>query len=154
MSSILKIMHSLEGDDAKRRVVDWVMVKLGLTAVSTKKVQLHSAAAENDRDSGVEPILREGTVNTVVAKLGAKTCRTLLVAAAAYITLYQGKEKFTRDELLSCARSARLWKADYSTQVSININRMCESDELIEKGKDVYDLSQSKLSELTIKLKD
>ena len=98
--------------------------------------------------------MREGTINTVASKLGVNSCRTLLVAAAAYLLLYKGKEKFSREELVSCAKEARVWKSDYSVQTSVNINRMCDAEELIEKSKDVYDLSQKKLAELEKKLSE
>jgi hypothetical protein len=68
--------------------------------------------------------------------------------------LYKGKERFSRQELIACAREARGWKNDYVVQTSVNINRMLEAEELVEKSKDVFDVSQKKLAELKEKLNE
>jgi hypothetical protein len=153
MAGVLNILESLKNIEAQTRVVSWVAVRLGLNsafASKTTKIEEPRLMAPTD----LETQLREGTVNTAVTKLGANSCRTLLVAAAAYLVLYRGKEKFTRDELISCAREARMWKSDYGVQTSVNVIRMCDAGELIEKSKDVFDLSQKKLAELEGKLSE
>jgi predicted transcriptional regulator len=78
----------------------------------------------------------------------------LLVAAAAYLTLFKGDEKFSREQLVATAKEARAWRSNYGVQTSININRMLESGELIEKSKNVYDLSQKKIADLEQRLRD
>jgi hypothetical protein len=154
MASVLKTLEALDDAQAQTRVLNWVSVRLGLTT-RPLGAQGNSATVRTTADStpGSTP-LREGTVNTVAIKLGASSCRTLLVASAAYLVLYKGQERFTREELINAAKTARMWKSDYGVQTSVNISRMCEADELIEKSKDVYDLSPSKLSELEAKLAD
>jgi hypothetical protein len=155
MAQVLKTLESLDKDEARRRVIDWVRIRLGLTGGfdrSTEPRSKFEADSQSGNDSPVTP--REGTVNMVAAKLGVESCRTLLVAAAAYLSLYQRKEKFSRDELVACAKEARAWKSGYGVQTSLNINRMCDAGELIEKSKHVYDLSQKKLAELEVKLRE
>lgn len=154
MAQVLRILEVLENGQAQHRVIDWVIVRLGLNINSSSKKLARPTEQDDKQPAGNETPVREGTVNTVAKKLGANSCRTLLVAAAAYLVLYQGKEKFTREDLVSCAKGARLWKSSYGTQTSININRMCDSDELIEKSKDVFDLSQKKVAELNQKLSE
>jgi hypothetical protein len=146
MSQVLRALEALT-PDAQHRVLDWVGIRLGLRtdgqrAFRTREEEASPAPGEE------APALREGTINTVAAKLGVNSCRTLLVAAAAYLTLYKGKEKFSREKLVSCAKEARAWRSDYATQVSVNLTRMFDAGELVEKAKDVYDLSQNKLAEL------
>lgn len=152
MAQVLKTLQTLNNMDAQQRVVNWAIVRLGLNMSPLSKKEARTIEEEETHVGGKEVPVREGTINTVVNKLGVNSCRTLLVAAAAYLVLYQGKEKFTREELVSCAKAARLWKSDYGVQTSVNIVRMCDSDELIEKSKDVYDLAPKKLAELEAKL--
>jgi hypothetical protein len=152
MASVYKSLKSLDNAELQQQVVDWVIDRLGLNAAATRKNVGRSAESDERLARGNESASREGTVDNVVRKIGANSCRTLLLAAAAYLVLYQGKEKFTREELVACAKGARLWKADYGTQTSVNINRMCDSDELFEKSKDVYGLSPKKMAEVEQKL--
>jgi hypothetical protein len=148
MSLVLKAVEGLDSPEAQQRVLSWVGIRLGLNvgAPGPKGSQEGKAPAGDVRPP------REGTVSTVATKLGVSSCRTLLLAAAAYLVLYRGKEKFSREELVSCAKDARAWRSDYVTQTSVNINRMCDAGELIEKSKDVYDLAPKKLAELEPKL--
>jgi hypothetical protein len=147
MSQVLKALGALESPEPQRRVLDWVVIRLGLSTGENRAFRPRTEETKSpDREN--RPATREGTINGVATKLGVSSCRTLLVAAAAYLSLYKGKEKFCREELVSCAREARAWKSDYTTQTSGNIARMCDAGELVEKSKDVYDLSQKKLAEL------
>lgn len=153
MSQVLKALETLKGPEAQHRVLDWVVIRLGL---STDEKRVLRPRAEEAKPPGREeaPVAREGTIDSVVRKLGANSCRTLLVAAAAYLALYKGKEKFSREELVSSARGTRAWKSDYTTQTSVNITRMLDAEELVEKDKDVYNLSQKKLAELEQALRE
>lgn len=145
MHSVLRTLQELNDPEAQHRVIDWVAVKLGLNMSPKKTPPARSeAAAELGSTEQVTP-LREGTINTVVTKLGATSCRTLLNASAAYLVLFRGKEKFSREELIAVAKEARLWKQDYVPQISLNITRMCEAEEMIEKAKDIYDIAPKKL---------
>lgn len=74
------------------------------------------------------------------------------MAAATYLTLYQGKDSFTKEELVACAKEARGWKADYSNQIAINIKRMLDASTLLEKAKDVFSLSEAMEAEMQEKL--
>jgi hypothetical protein len=153
MAQVLKVMEDLKDTAARQRVFDWVRVRLMLEGSAPGKTNSNSDVRQTPA-SDVAPAVREGTISTVAVKIGASSCRTLLVAAAGYLTLYKGNEKFSREELVACAKEARTWKSDYTVQTSVNINRMCDAEELIEKSKDVYALSQKKLIELEEKLGD
>ncbi len=154
MSQVLKALETLKSPEAQHRVLDWVVIRLGL---STDEKRVFRPRGEEAKPLGPEeaPVAREGTVDSVARKLGVNSCRTLLVAAAAYLALYKGKERFSREELVSTAREARrAWKSDYTTQTSVNITRMLDADELVERDKDLYDLSQKKLAELEQALRE
>ena len=152
MAQVFKIMNEIKDREAQKRILDWVSLRLGFANSNVKKVVDKDAKIEFDGDTEVESPLREGTINTVVSKLQSDSCRKLLVASAAYILLYIGRDKFTRDELVSHAKEARVWKGSYGVQTSLNINRMCDAGELIEKSKNVYDLAPKLLKELEQKL--
>jgi hypothetical protein len=149
MAQVLKALQALPDTEARQRVVNWVCSHLDLNEPSgdstTSRPKSDSGNAFADDGT---PVLREGTINTVASKVEVKSCRTLFIAAAAYLTFYKGKEKFSREELVSCAKDARAWKSDYGVQTSINLHRMCDANELIEKSKEVYALSSKKHTEL------
>lgn len=153
MALVLEALETLGNADAQQRVITWVTVRLGLGGNQFPRGTLVPEIANGKLVNPDDMLsLREGTINTVATKLRVNSCRTLLVAAAAYLSLYKGKERFSRDELVACARQARAWKSAYTAQTSVNIARMCETEELIEKGKGIYDLSEAKLAELGQKL--
>lgn len=152
MHSVFRTLQELNDPEAQHRVIDWVAVKLGLNMASKKVPPVRPEVVPEVGSTEQNAPLREGTINTVVMKLGANSCRTLLNASAAYLALFRGKEKFSREELISVAKEARLWKQDYVPQLSLNIARMCEAEELIEKAKDVYDIAPKKLAEIEKKL--
>lgn len=152
MHSVLRTLQELNDPEAQHRVIDWVAVKLGLNIAPKKMPPSRPEAGAESGSTEQGAPLREGTINTVVTKLGANSCRTLLIASAGYLSLFRGKEKFSRDELIAAAREARLWKQDYVPQLSLNITRMCEAEELIEKARDVYDIAPKKLAEIEKKL--
>jgi hypothetical protein len=89
----------------------------------------------------------------VAQKLSAKSARDLFLAAAAHLSLYQGKDSFTRDELIACAKEARGWKSDYSNRIATSVTRMLEAGTLFERSKNVFSLSADKLAELDGALK-
>ncbi len=77
-------------------------------------------------------------MNTYVAKLGADSCRKILLAAAYNLTLADGKDSFSKEDLFSKAREAREWKVDYTNQQALNVGRMVKFSQLIEKSGGVY----------------
>lgn len=152
MHSVFRTLQDLNDPEAQHRVLDWVAVKLGLNMTPKRTCSDQAAIVGDVGPAEPSAPLREGTINTVATKLAANSCRTLLIASAAYLVFYRGKEKFSRDELVSTAKDARLWKQDYVPQLSLNIARMCDAGELIEKAKDVYDIAPKKLVELERKV--
>lgn len=150
MAQVLKALEALSDTEAQQRVLNWVCSHLGLndlTEVKNTPSRPNSDSANMLSDSDVST-LREGTINSVTSKIQVKSCRTLLLASAAYLTFYKGKEKFSREELVSCAKEARAWKSDYNVRTSLNLGRMSDAGELMEKSKGVYALSVKKQAEL------
>jgi hypothetical protein len=138
--------------DAQIAVLDWVDTQLGRSRSGDRAgAESSRQRAPNGKDSaGVER--RPGTVSTVAQKLGANSARLLLLAAGAHLSIYQGKDSFTRGELVACAKEARGWKVEYSNQMALNITRMLDSGVLFEKSRDVFSLSDASLKEMESKL--
>jgi hypothetical protein len=147
MASIMEALVKLDRE-AQISVLHWVTEKLGLRTVEQPALSRDElgvgSASENGQGSAP---LRSGNINTVAAKIGADSCRTVLMAAAIHLTLFQGRDSFTRSDLVSLARTAKIWKADYSNQTSTMISRLADSGILGEKGKGVYFLSDSSVKQ-------
>lgn len=144
MRAVMLALKPLD-ENGRKAVLDWVDGQLG-----RRKLEIGPQIKEGLASLGGQK--REGTVSVVAQRIGAKSARDLLLAAAAHLMLFQAKESFTRDELIACAKEARSWKADYSSQMAVNIKRMLDAGTLFEKSKDVFSLSESAENEMQGKL--
>ncbi len=144
MSSVLASLSALEDRDTQARVLSWVAAKLGVGSrdISAKPV---------GREFMNSPA-REGTVTTVAARLNVKSCRDLLVASAAHLSLYQGKEKFSRSDWVECAKDAKQWKIDYSVQIATTISRLLKAGFINETSKDVFSVQDDQLKTIGSRL--
>lgn len=150
MSDVLEALSPLDRN-AQLRVLGWVTGKLDIALVN----QVNSPKSTYDPGGGVENPPRKlmpATVSTVAIKLGADSCRTLMLAAAAHLSLYQGKDAFTRAEWVACAKEARSWKNDYSSQLPTIIGRLLDSGAIFEKAKDLFSMDAATLGEYEAKL--
>jgi hypothetical protein len=147
LSAMRTVMEALEPLDETGRetVLSWASSQLGVQRAAP-------SLSPGSPSVGPSRFGREGTVSMVAQKLGVKSARELLLAAATHLTLYQGKDSFTKDELVACAKEARAWKANYSSQIAVNIGRMSEADVLFEKARDVFSLSDTALNNLEERL--
>ena len=136
MKAVMEALTPLEEADRKA-VIIWVNGQLGIVQ------SVPDSNAGQQRGTA-----RQGTVSVVAQKLGVSSARDLLLAAATHITLYQGKESFTKEELVACAKEARSWKSTYTNQMASNIKRMADAGTLFEKSRDVYSLSDSALADV------
>jgi hypothetical protein len=147
MRAVMETLGRLD-DEARESVLAWIDSQFGRrtgTALTGRSEAATPSARQRPQ--------REGTVSVVAQKLGAKSARDLFLAAAAHLTLYQGKDAFTRDELIACAKEARGWKADYSNRIATSITRMLDAGTLFEKSKNLFSLSENELAELDGALK-
>lgn len=142
------VMEALSPLDQKAResVLEWVDRQLGRNRTS---IETRAETAPNERRS----VLREGTVSMVAQKIGAKSARDLFLAAAAHLTLYQGKDGFTKEELVACAKEGRGWKVEYSNQIAMNITRMLNAGVLFERARNVFSLSDASLADIEEKIR-
>lgn len=100
----------------------------------------------------VGPAVREGTINTAIARLGGDTCKAVLEAAAAHLALFQGRERFNDEEWEETARAANSWKVKWSKEKAKIKNRLIASGFVIENSAGVYSLSSSARGEMEAKL--
>jgi hypothetical protein len=154
LDAMRKVMEAIRPlkKDAQVAVLDWVDTQLGRSRSSNRAGSESSRKQAANGGDSPPPERRPGTVSTVAQKLGANSARLLLLAAAAYLSIYQGKDSFTRGELVACAKEARGWKVEYSNQMALNITRMLDSGILFEKSRDVFSLSDVTLKEMEGKL--
>lgn len=97
-------------------------------------------------------IRREGTINSVISKLGASSAREVQIAAAIHLTLFDGKERFTTSDWDDRAREANAWKATWSKDKAHNRKRLVATGFVVENAKDVYSVSADQLREYEAKL--
>lgn len=120
---------------------------------------LHASAAESsepedDVDDGDEKtkggrIAGSLSVSTAAAKLGAKKGSDLALAAAAAIVIGQGKDSFSRSDLLRGMQSAKAYyKTTYRSNLSHYISTLVKAEHLLDHGNDSYGLHEAKRKEL------
>ena len=143
MSASYAALAPLERD-AQGRVLDWLINKLALQNVGHRR-----EVKSTTREDAERPIVREGTVGTVCARLGVKTCRDLFKAAAYHLSRHQGKDRFSRAEWVACAKDAsKHWKAEYSNQMATAIGRLHNGGFVNETAKDVFSVPDDELRAL------
>lgn len=145
MRAVMEALKPLD-EQARESVLEWVDRQLGRKPARSEKI---GEVVKGEQHN----VLREGTISMVAQKLGAKSARDLLLAAATHLTLFQGKDSFTKEELIVCAKEARGWKVEYSNQMAINITRMLNAGELFERARNVFSLSDPSLAAVEEKLK-
>lgn len=142
MSSVLAKLSALNDAEMQARVLKWAAIRLGLTG----EVRALRTGAEPSES------VREGTITTVAARLNVKSCRDLLVAAAIHLSLYQGKERFSRSDWVACAKEAKQWKVDYSVQTATAIGRLLNAGFVNETAKDVFSVPDDQLKSVEARL--
>ena len=76
-----------------------------------------------------------------------------MIAAAAYLTLVEGKVEFLRRELLDAMKSATgYYKTNFSKNLSKLLDSLMSADKLNNLGKDRYSLESKLLEEIKRKL--
>jgi hypothetical protein len=87
------------------------------------------------------------SINTVVARLKAESCREILRAAAVHITLADRTPVFSKADWLARAHSATEWKRGYGNMQATDIKRMIAADEIREKAGGQFAISAKYLEQ-------
>ena len=102
--------------------------------------------SENDGSSGRRTPTRkrpDGNLTTasIASRSGAKSGPDLAQAAAAKLTIFDGLEEFSRDQLHDEMKSAKaFFKKSYTGNLSKILNGLCKSNKLNEVKTDSYSL--------------
>lgn len=146
MNGVLSILQGID-PEGQKRVLSWACKKIGM---DTPAGEIFSAGGNQGSESLERP-RREGTIDTACARLSIKSCRDLLIASAAHITLFEGQERFSREEWVARAKESRNWKAKYVRQTSMGIVRLLNSGFVNETSRGVYAIPGNQLDELQAK---
>lgn len=144
MSKAFEALRPLE-PEAISRVINWLANKFG--AKLGKPTGVSNTPVTNANGN-----TREGTINTVAVRMGVRSCKDLMIAAAVHLTIYQGKERFSRAEWVACAKEAKQWKTDYSVQTSTQVSRLLSSGFVNETVKDIYVVPDEQLKARSVNL--
>ena len=97
----------------------------------------------------------ESTTAEIAARLNVKTGNDLAVSAAAKLMFSDGKETFSRSDILTEMRSAvSFFQENYRKNLTRFINTLLKGRVLNERSKDVYALSHQATADLARKLED
>lgn len=96
----------------------------------------------------------ELSTNTIATILDAKSCADLVIAAAARLSIVDGKLKFTRKEVIAQIKTATtFYKATYKGgNLSGALATLVKAKRLLLQGADEYALSATELKSLEAKL--
>jgi ethanolamine utilization microcompartment shell protein EutL len=93
------------------------------------------------------------TTRSIASKLGADSGTTLAYAAAAALSLMQGQEQFSRQNLHDAMKSATgFYKQTYGSNLSNYIDTLTKQGTLIEISKDMFTVKSSELDAMRSKL--
>ncbi len=89
------------------------------------------------------------SVSTIAGKLNASTGPELLLAAASCLTFTDGREAFSRQELLKKMQDAKsYYKKSYGSNLSKMLSTFVKSGALLEGTSNAYSLSAEKGREI------
>ena len=132
-------------------VIDY-MLKMGQQLPAQTPIE-RSQAMESDSGLLQPSSSLDLSTSTIATKLSAQTGTDLALAASAKLLLVNGKEKFTRKEILTEMKQATaFFKRTYSNNLSKSLNKLIKSDRLRLTGADVYSISAAEQDSLRAQL--
>lgn len=91
-------------------------------------------------------------VSSVAAKLGVKSGPDLMLAAAATLQIYDGKDRFTRAELAAVMKEAtKFYRTSYTSNLTSYFNTLV-GPKLNQLSENVYSLTASEYQSLEARL--
>ena len=111
-------------------------------------------APENESPPPEQPRLKLH-VSSIASKISAETGPELAVSAAAYLQIVEGKEKFTRHELLATMKLATSrYKQAMSGNLSNILSSLINGQKFNQVANDTYALNIKEMQSLEAKLSD
>ncbi|HEY8949634.1 MAG TPA: hypothetical protein VIM56_12175 [Rhizomicrobium sp.] len=124
-----------------------------LSKLDSVEAQSNGEKPKAKKDQIKDPKLSSLSTNTIASKLGCNSGSDLVMAAAAYLGIVEGKPTFTRQEITTQMRSAHSYfKETYTTgNLSTSLKRLSKS-RLNLTGKDTYSLPTAEKASLESRL--
>ena len=117
-------------------VLPVITVLLGEISESGGRFPDESAGGTTDSPTNV-PL----TVRTIAQKLAVRNASDIMKAAAVSLVLAQGREKFSRSELIEeAARAVGYWRKSHAESAQWIINYLVSADALVEAADGNYSL--------------
>lgn len=93
------------------------------------------------------------STSTVASKLGCKTGKDLVLAAAIYLAMGSGKPTFTRSEILDNMKSATTYfKSTYTDNLTSYLNRLVKNNKLLHVSGNTFSLHQDVVTDMGSRL--
>jgi len=106
-----------------------------------------------DHDHSIQTSKTNYSVSTIANKCGASSGSQLALAAAACLTFTDGRDAFSRQELLKKMQEAKsYYKKSYGSNLSKTLASLVKSNALLEGTSNTYSLSAEKNHEMRGKL--
>ena len=94
-----------------------------------------------------------GTVTAIAAKMGVKKGPELIIAAATKLNVVDGRDRFSRDELIAAMKSASsYYKKSYLSNLSAQLKTLLDNGRLTEPATDHYTLTASEVQQVSGRL--
>lgn len=137
-------------DAAKARTLHWLMAKYPVVPAPVASNRPNVGPSVEAQPRGTQFTM---TARAVATTLGADNGADLVQAAAAFLTVVQGRETFSRQELLEAMKSATgFFKPTYRKSLSGFLESLCKKNVLIEVSSDAYAIKAGALSQISQRL--
>ena len=114
---------------------------------------LPTISSDTKKPIGDSPAALDFSTSTVATKLSAETGTDLAHAAAAKLSIVDGKQTFSRQELLDEMKLApAFYKETYRNNLSKSLDRLVKADKLRLTGRNLYAISAKEHGDLLAKL--
>lgn len=134
---------------ARVRTFHWLSAKYALPVAKDPQNSTSSESAQPSRESPSIAMTAKAIATTLRAESGAD----LAQSAAAYLTIVQNKEAFSRQALLDTMKTATgFFKPTFRKNLSAYLDTLCKNNILIEVSADTYALKAGPLAHLEQRL--
>jgi hypothetical protein len=112
-----------------------------------------SAVQSGGGQTNANPL--ELTTASIAARLNTKSGPDLIVAACAQLTFVEGKEVFSRDDIIEKMKTATgYFKGTFVNNLTKYLQGLVKSGRLIERAAQTYSLSAAARSEVEAKVRE
>jgi hypothetical protein len=148
MGVVLAAMEPLDFD-ARSRVFLWLAQKLAIEVGSTTRLDVKTPTFQANTDVPSFDL----STDTIATILGAQSGADLIIAAAGRLHFVLGKQRFSRQELLSEMRTAPAhFKDTFVNNLSKYLTGLTKADRLRLVATDTFALSSKERQEMQTKL--